>query len=409
MPPWFSDIIEPEDASVPVGLPRAGKIGLGVKIVSEKTGKEYPREVDYFVLDDPSCKPIIEASAKAGLIDEAAAQEWRCGRKGPKKLPVIFPSPHISDVLTRQYERWGRSRAGNSILRCHGNGRVAYRLEGIGDEARQVKAPCPCDDLDDPDGCRLQCRLFFLVPVTVAGCFQIDTCSVVSMRSVRRDLEYVLSVFGQIHMLCREGKTTALYLEREPWTSSKDQRTHYAIRVRIREGISLQSALEIRAQATALTSPTQRPALPPPSEMPRSQGGNYTDGTPAPPISVPPDPHQAALDEINQIQPNGLPAGQPLVAPISQPAETAPESAGPTFSAGAGADIWAAETTVTEAVADPAYAAIWREAEISEDTAKVICRDLLEANGEITIMAFRDECNSIRAQRQPTATQAKGA
>ena len=37
-------------------LPRLGKIRLGVKAISQKSGKEYPKETDYFV-----CPPEVQA------------------------------------------------------------------------------------------------------------------------------------------------------------------------------------------------------------------------------------------------------------------------------------------------------------------------------------------------------------
>ena len=58
-------------------LPRLGKIRLGIKETSSKTGNEYPKSVDYFVCP-------LEVQAVYG--------------EKPRMLDIVFPAEDIEDI-----------------------------------------------------------------------------------------------------------------------------------------------------------------------------------------------------------------------------------------------------------------------------------------------------------------------
>ena len=93
-------------------LPRLGKIRLGIK---KKTaaGKEYPSEVDYFILD-PQTPSELENQK---IIDEFTTLY---GEK-PKSMKIMFPVANPEVYFPQFYKRYGSSTA----LKCKGDGEVA--------------------------------------------------------------------------------------------------------------------------------------------------------------------------------------------------------------------------------------------------------------------------------------------
>src|SRR5256885_2201625 len=95
-------------------LKRLGKIRLGIKKKSAKTGQEYPsatdhdgKPIDYFVVP-----PEIEALT---------------GPK-PKVLDVMFVSNDPEEVYQEKLALYGASTG----LKCHGDGQVAMRRNEAG-------------------------------------------------------------------------------------------------------------------------------------------------------------------------------------------------------------------------------------------------------------------------------------
>lgn len=93
-------------------LPRQGKIRLGIKKISDK-GKEYPAEVDYFILDPSS--PI--ESEREKLLSEFAALYG----DQPKSIKIMFPVASPEVYFPQFYKRYGSSTA----LKCKGDGQTA--------------------------------------------------------------------------------------------------------------------------------------------------------------------------------------------------------------------------------------------------------------------------------------------
>jgi hypothetical protein len=257
-------------------FPRLGKIGLGVK-AQARSGKEYPKEVDFFVLDPP---PADATDAAKRLYAKFVAVY---GDK-PKGLNVVLPTENIEDFFPQSYKLYGQ----NQRVRCTGNGRIALREKSLFPPTSQADKEdgalyewpeCPCSLLDDGD-CRRMGNLLVMIPdVSVAGYWQIDTSSFHSIVGINSDIDYIRSVFGRVSNLVslRKG-VTALVLAREPKQTFFQGKaaTHYTLRLKIRNADSL----DIHTlQRIALAAPKQglRLALPAPeSELIRGGAAQPT-------------------------------------------------------------------------------------------------------------------------------------
>lgn len=157
----------------PERLPRLGKIHLGVKDVSAKSGKEFPKATDFFV-----CPPEVEAVYGAE----------------PRELEVLLPhdDPHeIMPVAFKHYRANG--------LWCVGNGVEAER-RGADGKFGPCPEPCPCKHLEKD--CRLLGSLkFFLPKVGLGGVYQIDTSSRIGIDNVREGLQLIKTVTGRLHLV----------------------------------------------------------------------------------------------------------------------------------------------------------------------------------------------------------------
>lgn len=160
-------------------IPRLGKIRLGVKRITSD-GKEYPHEVDYFVV--PS-----EVAAVYG--------------DKPKELPVMLPVDDVSVVFPHAYTWYGDSAG----LKCKGNGIIAYRQKAscTGDCNHHDESPwherkCPCKLLTTAENrgeCSLRGHLMVLLPeVNLGGVYQIDTGSYASTIAINSGIDYVKSL-----------------------------------------------------------------------------------------------------------------------------------------------------------------------------------------------------------------------
>jgi len=106
-------------------LPRRGKIRLGEKRVSKKTGKEYPVSLDYFV------------------VPPEVAEVY--GEK-PRKLDIMIPLENRDAFFPQNYKMYGKSKG----LICRGDGETATRIDVQStvqlkdqDTGKAVKYPTP--------------------------------------------------------------------------------------------------------------------------------------------------------------------------------------------------------------------------------------------------------------------------
>jgi len=156
-------------------LPRLGKIKLGIKRKTAQ-GKEYPSEVDYFVVP-----PEIEAIFG----------------KEPKELEIMIPVNDIEQVLPTAYKWYGRSYG----LKCIGDGKTGTRSES-NETLREYQCD-PCPHRRSPENPRGECNLvahfLFMIPKhSLGGVYQIDTGSINSIIDLQSGLEYVARLVASV-------------------------------------------------------------------------------------------------------------------------------------------------------------------------------------------------------------------
>lgn len=149
-------------------LPRLGKIRLGVKGKSERTGKEYPKETEHFV-----CPPEVEAVYG----------------KQPTTLDVMFPVNDPEVVFPQAYKYYGSSKG----LKCIGNGEKARQAN---DDGTFEEIECPCSKLktdENPKGeCARRASLMVMLPkISLGGVYQIDLGSYHSIVDINSGIDFV--------------------------------------------------------------------------------------------------------------------------------------------------------------------------------------------------------------------------
>lgn len=155
-------------------FPRAGKFHLGEKRLSEKTGREYPVAVDYFVYPEEYREVLTDIY----------------GPK-PRALSIMFPVDDINVVAPQWYKRY--SSAG---LICRGDGEVAVQRndEGIMEEIECPGVNCPYYESRQ---CRHILNLLFLIPQLISeGVFQLDTSSYHSIVNINSSINYIRALTG---------------------------------------------------------------------------------------------------------------------------------------------------------------------------------------------------------------------
>lgn len=87
----------------------AGNIRLGVKLTN-KEGKEYPKEVDYFILDPNTPNAKTREQLLAEFNKEYGDE--------PKSIDIMFPGDSLDTIFPQWYKRYGSS----TLLQCQGDG-----------------------------------------------------------------------------------------------------------------------------------------------------------------------------------------------------------------------------------------------------------------------------------------------
>ena len=171
-------------------VPRAGKIRLGEKRTSSKSGRAYPVEVPYFVLD-------ADLPGRARILE-------LYGEK-PTRILVTFLSNDPREVLPYPYKAYGKGLG----LTCRGDGETADRAEvEVIDGHRRLKRDeqgvmvtterrCPCDWLRArPAKCKVLGNLVVVLPEVGLEHYQIDTGSWHSINNVHNALRHYADVFN---------------------------------------------------------------------------------------------------------------------------------------------------------------------------------------------------------------------
>lgn len=175
-------------------LPRLGKIRLGVKAISRTTGKEYPKETEWFVVP-PEVEKIYGPA--------------------PTELDVMFPLNEVEAIFPQRYIWYGQSKG----AKCIGDGEKANRVTDQGIQ----EIECPCEKLGKE--CQQRAHLMVLLPkVSLGGVYQIDLGSYHSIVDINSGLDYVQAMVGRFAMV-------PLKLKRVPKEThgSGRKETHYPL------------------------------------------------------------------------------------------------------------------------------------------------------------------------------------
>ncbi len=169
-------------------LPRLGKIRLGIKETSQKTGNPYPKAVDYFVCNADMSTP--EAAA-------AAFHEVYPGK--PRALDIMFPTENKDQFFAQFYRRYG---SGSGLL-CKGDGETAMEIDKDTGEIKEIE----CNPLECEWAIKKHCRpvgtlQFLLYKVPGLGVWQIDTSSYHSIVNLNSAIDFVRTLTsGRIAMI----------------------------------------------------------------------------------------------------------------------------------------------------------------------------------------------------------------
>lgn len=175
-------------------LPRIGKLRLGTKVMS-KSGKEIPRELDYFLLPEPG--PDDPTS-----VHEAFARFREIYGEKPRELDIVIPSDDISVFFPQRYKCYG-----SSGLRCVGDGNTAERIGSAlgkqGEEAAEffeISCPTPQEcEFGAAHGCKPVGSLYVILPrVSLGGCFQVDVSGINSILNINSAVEHVRTLCGRV-------------------------------------------------------------------------------------------------------------------------------------------------------------------------------------------------------------------
>ena len=155
------------------GLPRLGKVRLGIKVKHKQSGNEYPKETDYFV-----CPEEVRA-----IYGEQ-----------PKELDIMLPINELDVIFPTAYKFYGQSRG----LKCTGDGEVAFEID---EEGNSHQKECPCEKLENKK-CKQRADLLVMLPkVSVGGVYQIGTSSYHSIVDINSSLDYVEALIGRFAMM----------------------------------------------------------------------------------------------------------------------------------------------------------------------------------------------------------------
>ncbi len=169
-------------------LPRIGKIRLGVKETSQRTGNEFPRAVDFFVVKADDSTPAAAAEAFHKVYGDK-----------PKSLDIMFPVEDKDQFFAQFYRRYG---SGSGLL-CKGDGVTAMEIDRETGEIREIE----CNPAECEWAAKKHCRpigtlQFLLYKVPGLGIWQVDTTSYNSIVNINSAIDFIRAVTeGKIAMI----------------------------------------------------------------------------------------------------------------------------------------------------------------------------------------------------------------
>jgi hypothetical protein len=243
--PQFTKI---KDLSDRRRLPRLGKLRLGVKLKSRRTGKEYPCETPYFV-----CPPEVQ----------------KVYGERPMELDIMLPLNDPEAVFPQRYIWYGSAKG----AKCMGDGEKAIRLNEETGELEE--RPCPCEMLGT--GCSERAHLLVILPrVNVGGVYQIDIGSYHSIVDVNSAIDYVQALIGRFAMVPLKLRRTP----RETHGSGRKE-IHYPLQITLDGDINLINAL--RENTTRVLAATHYALPAPVAENPVMDEGAVVETEDEPP------------------------------------------------------------------------------------------------------------------------------
>jgi len=211
-------------------LPRLGRISLGVKKISEKSGKEYPVEVEHFVVPEKVAKIFGE---------------------NPRELRIMFPVENEEIFFQQWYKRYTVN-----LLQCKGDGERAFTWDENSGGMKEI--PCPCEMLEKRKCARIGILQFLLPEVEGAGVWQITTGSKNSIIDVNSGITYVRSICGRIRMIPLILRR--IQIETQRIEDGKPKKTkHYTLQLDL-QNISLrqlQQAAQVKPEMILLPPPDE--------------------------------------------------------------------------------------------------------------------------------------------------------
>jgi len=214
-------------------LPRLGKIRLGIKKKSSKTGAEYPAETPYFVVP-PEVQKVY-------------------GDK-PTEIDVMLPLDDLDSVFPVSYKFYGSGKG----LKCNGDGEIAYCVDEKTKEMAERK--CPCENLDNGKCKQSGSLSVMLQKINVGGVYQINTSSFNSIVDLASGIDYVKALIGRVAMV-------PLKLRRVATETHHDEKkqTHYTLQLILDANID--AINQLRGDTMRVLEHTSRIALPEPENV----------------------------------------------------------------------------------------------------------------------------------------------
>jgi len=229
-------------------LPRLGKIRLGIKKTA-KSGKEYPDETEYFVLN-----PLEEILDKAGNVTGTRENEYikkliaELETDKPHEIEIALPVDDLS-LVADPYMKWwaGNVKKKKSTLRCKGDGEYAtYKgqdsVEGLNDPSipehikeKGFNRVCNKDSCPQAVSglCKPNMNFMFVIPgCSLFGVFQIDTTSFQAMQAILSSLDVARNALKLKGITSLAGVPLMLYRERRDNTHGG---VNYIMKVRVKE------------------------------------------------------------------------------------------------------------------------------------------------------------------------------
>ncbi len=163
-------------------LPRIGKVRLGVKDTSPRTGNEFPRQVDFFVV-----------KADESTSEAAAEAFHRVYGDKPKALDIMFPVEDKDLFFAQFYRRYG---SGSGLL-CKGDGVTAMEIDRETGEIREIECnPAECEWAEKKHCRPIGTLQFLLYKVPGLGVWQVDTSSYNSIVNINSAIDFVRAITG---------------------------------------------------------------------------------------------------------------------------------------------------------------------------------------------------------------------